>query len=198
VNTTFKTALKTEGFIVASLYVVPVAIAAVMYLADGTQRGGLNDSHLLSIRYTSSVIVLMALVAPIFWFADRRKPGTPLTWGEAMVAAVYIFFLFFWLFGIVPHEFLTWADSELAWTTAKKFIGPDGSWASWWSFWKKIPITVDKQKVRDTVAVLIYGVGLGGLIWFWSFWQNREAKATEAAAQQPVSAYGRPLAKVDA
>ena len=31
-NSTFKTALKTEGFIIASLYVTPIAIAAIMYL----------------------------------------------------------------------------------------------------------------------------------------------------------------------
>ncbi len=195
-SSTKKAALKAEGVIFGGMYLTPIAIAAVVWAGAGTQRGALNQSHLLSIRYTSAIIVLMLLVLPIFWLADRRKPGTPLTWGEAMVAAVYTFFLLFWLYGIVPHEFLTWADSELAWTTAKKIIGQDGTWSSWWSFWGKIPIVVDEQKIRDVIAVLLYGVGLGGLIWMWSFWQNREQRAAEEAAQQPVSSYGRPLAKV--
>jgi hypothetical protein len=164
-----------------------------MWLADGTARVNFSESNIFTVRYTVAVLVMMALIWPIFVYAKRRPPGTPLTWGEAMVAAVYVFFVLFWLYGIVPHEFLTWADSELAWRNDKKIIGPEGTWASWWSFWKDIPLTVDKQKIRDLVAVLLYGVGLGGFIWFWAFWNDREKKAAEAAAVQPVSRYGRPL-----
>jgi hypothetical protein len=190
---TYKTAIKTEGFVFASMWVLPVAAAFLMWLADGTARVNFSESNIFTVRYTVAVLVMMALIWPIFVYAKRRPPGTPLTWGEAMVAAVYVFFVLFWLYGIVPHEFLTWADSELAWRNDKKIIGPEGTWASWWSFWKDIPLTVDKQKIRDLVAVLLYGVGLGGFIWFWAFWNDREKKAAEAAAVQPVSRYGRPL-----
>jgi hypothetical protein len=190
---TFKTAIKTEGFVFASLWVLPVGAAFLMWAADGNARGAFANSNVFTVRYTVAVLVMMLLLVPIFWYAQRRQPGAPLTWGEAMVAATYIFFVLFWLYGIVPHEFLTWADSELAWRNDKKIIGPDGTWASWWHFWKDIPLTVDKQKIRDLVAVLIYGVGLGGFIWFFAFWNDREKKAAEAKAVQPVSRYGRPL-----
>jgi len=190
---TFKTAVKVEGFVFASLYVLPVSLAALMWLGDGTGRTDFADSNIFTVRYTMAVLIQMALLVPFFWVAAKRPPGTPLTWGEAMVAAVFVFFTLFWLYGLLPHEFLQWADSELAWRNDKKVIGPEGSWASWWSFWKKIPLTVNKQVIRDVVAVLIYGVGLGGFIWAFAFWNDREKKAKEAEAIAPVSSYGRPL-----
>ena len=38
-------------------------------------------------------------------------------WGEAMVAATYVFFLMFWVYGVVPHQWLTWVQNELKWRT---------------------------------------------------------------------------------
>ena len=46
---------------------------------------------------------------------SAARSGTPLTWGEAMVAATYVFFLMFWVYGVVPHQWLTWAQNELKW-----------------------------------------------------------------------------------
>lgn len=188
-----KTHLKVQGFIVASLLALPMAIAFVLWLADGTQRGSFAGAHIIQARYIAATIVQMLMLVPFFWVAKRRTPGTPLTWGEAAVAAVYVFAVLFWLYGVLPHEFLNWADSDLAWRPDKKVIGPDGSWGSWWGFWNDIPITVNKQTIRDVVAVLIYGVGLGGFIWAFAFWNDREKKAAAAKAIEPVSAYGRPL-----
>lgn len=187
-----KTAMRTQGFIVGALLVVPIVAAFLMWLADGNQRGGFADAKILSVRYIVSVLVLMALLVPFFWVAKTREPGTPLTWGEAMVGAVYVFFLLFWLYGVLPHEFLNWADSELGWRPDKKIIGPEATWA-WWSFWKKIPITIHKQIIRDILAVHIYAVGLGGFIWACAFWNDRAKKAAESTAVEKVSTYGRPL-----
>ncbi len=47
--------------------------------------------------------------------------------------------------------------------------------------------------IRDLVAVIIYGIGLGGFLWFTAFWNDRGKKAAAAAAVEPVSRYGRPL-----
>lgn len=190
---TWKTALKVEGFIAVVFLVLPIVMAFLMWGADGKDRPGFADAHVFSVRQVMSVVVLMLMMLPIFYVADRRPPGTPLTWGEAMVAATYIFFLLFWLYGVLPHEYINWADSELQWRADKKIIGPEGTWASWWSFWKKIPLTIDKSKIRDVMVVVIYVVGLGGLIWGWAFWNDRQKKLTEAAELEPVSRYGRPL-----
>ena len=188
-----KTHLKVQGFIVASLLVLPMGIAFLMWLADGTQRGGFASAQIIAVRYIASVVVFMVLMVPFFWAAKRRPAGTPLTWGEAMIGATWAFAVLFWLYGVLPHEFLNWADSGLGWRPDKKILGPEGSWGTWWGFWNDIPLTVTKETIRDVVAVLIYGVGLGGFIWACAFWNDRVKKAAAASAIEPVSAYGRPL-----
>ena len=56
---------------------------------------------MFNVAFWSSVIVTAVLVGGIFWYMGRRPAGTPVTWGEAMVGAVYVFFLMFWIFGVV-------------------------------------------------------------------------------------------------
>jgi hypothetical protein len=139
------------------------------------------------VAFLASILVTVVLVAPIFPYAKRRPVGTPLTWGEAMVAAVYIFFLLFWAYGVLPHQWLTWADSELSWRPDVIWIGP-GSSTEWF------PIAVSAQVFRDIVATLIYVVLLGFQIFMWAWWQNR-GKRAEAGAVETTSTYGRPLMK---
>lgn len=187
-----KITMKVMGFIVVALLAVPIGAAFLMWVADGNARVGFADAKIVSVRYIASVIVLMFLLLPIFVVAGRRPSDAPLTWGEAMVAAVYVFFVLFWLYGVVPHEFLNWADSELGWRPDIKVIGPEASW-TWWSGWKRVPVTINKQTIRDLIAVQIYAAGLGGLIWAWAFWNDRDKKAAEQASIEKVSTYGRPL-----
>ena len=78
------------------------------------------------VAFISSLLLTVAMVAPIFWYAKRRPVGTPLTRGEAMLAGVYVFFIIFWIYGVVPHQFLTWADSELNWRPDVVWFGPGG------------------------------------------------------------------------
>ena len=46
------------------------------------------------------------------------------------------------------------------------------------------------QVIRDLVAVVIYGIALGGNVVMWRQWQER-GKADDAP--KPTSEYGRPL-----
>ena len=62
------------------------------------------------VAFIASVLVMVLLTALVIPMAKRRPVGTPLTWGEAMVASVYAFFLMFWVYGVVPHLFLTIRD----------------------------------------------------------------------------------------
>ena len=188
-----KTALKVYGFIIGVFLVLPISLAFLVWLAAGQERGKFNDAHIFTLRYPMAVLVLMLLLIPLFYQAKHRQPGAPITWGEAAIAATYVFFVMFWLYGVVPHEFLNWADSELAWRPDKKVIGPDGTWASWWGFWKNIPLTIDLQTFRDVIATLLYVAGLGALLWMFAFWNDRAKKAAEAGAVEKVSPYGRPL-----
>lgn len=146
------------------------------------------------VAFIGSLLVTILAIAPVFPLAKRRPVGTPLTWGEAMVASVWAFLLMFWVYGLVPHLWLTWAGNELGWRPDKLVYGPgsilkpqsEGGW---------LPFTITYQTLRDVIAVLIYVVFLVGQVWLWIWWQNRGKRADAAAAVVPTSEYGRPLVR---
>lgn len=149
------------------------------------------------VAFLVSLLILLASLLPVFWYAKRRPVGAPLDWGEAMVAGTYVFFIFFWAYGVVPHQFLTWADSELNWRPDKIWLGPDGSvtvfGATLDTPW--FPINISAEVVRDIAVTTLYIVFLGIQMWFWSWWQNRGKRAAVAKTVEPTSSYGRPLIK---
>lgn len=143
------------------------------------------------IAFSLSVLVTILAVLPLPWLAKRRPVGTPLTWGEAMAAATYVFFLFWWAYGLVPHLWLTYADNELGWRADAIVWGPgnvlrpqaQGGW---------LPLTITYQAVRDLIVVAIYGLYLAAPIALWAYWQGRgDRKAPEIE----TTTYGRPLVK---
>jgi len=135
-----------------------------------------------------SFVVTVAMCVPIVWFAKRRKPGDRFTWGEAVVAATWVFFITFLAFGVVPHQWLTYADNELAWRKDAIIMGPGSD------FLPNFPFSVTKEAVRDIIVVGIYAVGLGAMIAGWAWWQGR-GKAKPAAGELTTSTYGRPLVR---
>ncbi len=142
----------------------------------------------------SSLIVGIAGVAVIVAVGKRRASDARLTWGEAMAAAAFAFFMFFWWYGVIPHQWLTLAEAGWDWSSAKTVWGPgeilrpeaEGGW---------LPLTINYLHLKDLVAVLIYGVGLAGLIAIWAWWNDRDKRADAAAAVVPTSSYGRPLVR---
>jgi hypothetical protein len=138
------------------------------------------------VAFVVSILGTILSVAVIIVVAKRRPVGTHLTWGEAMVASVFVFWLMFLIYGIVPHQWLTYADNELGWRKDKILFGPGDV------FDTALPFTMTYEVIRDFIAVGIYGIGLAGHVGLWMFWQNRgKAKPKEL----PTSAYGRPLVK---
>ncbi len=139
---------------------------------------------------TSSLIGILGLVVVVWYGSTRREPGAPLTWGQAYGAAMFVFFMLFWWYGVIPHQWLTWADNELNWRPDALLAGPGSG-----TLENVVPFTLNKLHIRDLVAVGIYGVGLGGQIAIWAWWNDRKKKADARAAIQPTSSYGRPLVK---
>ena len=145
------------------------------------------------VAFTLSVLITLALTGGIVWYAKRRPADQPHTWGEAMIGATVVFFLMFWAYGVVPHQWLTWAENELNWRTDKFFYGPggilkpqtDGGWN---------PITLNYQVIEHIIAVVIYGIVIAGNVWLWAVWQNRGSSQQEEKAPAR-SAFGRPLVK---
>ena len=66
----------------------------------------------------------------MLWYGRRRPVGAPLSWGEAIAAATLVFGLMFWSYGVVPHQWLQWANNELQWTPTRKLWTADQGFAS--------------------------------------------------------------------
>jgi hypothetical protein len=134
------------------------------------------------VAFICTLLVGFAGVAAVVLFGRRRPVGAPLSWGEAMAAAVFAMFLFVWWYAVIPHQWLTWAGNELGWRTDKLLLEPTGTQ----------PLTVSYQAVRDLVAVVIYGVGIALHVGLWALWNDRGKRKP---AEVPASRYGRPLVR---
>jgi len=137
------------------------------------------------VAFLVALVVLLACTGGLVHYAGRRPVGAPVTWGEAMLAATFVFFLMFLAYGVVPHQWLAWSDNELNWRADKILNGPG-------NVFTKLPFTLTYQVLRDIVAATIYVVFLGGMVVLWSLWQNR---GKTKPAELPVSSYGRPLVR---
>jgi hypothetical protein len=157
------------------------------------------------VAFITSLVVTGLMIAIAVLVARRRPPGTPVTWGEALLGATFAFALLLMCYGIVPDRWLRWADNELRWRS-DKFGIPVGGIAfgshhlfkkPYLMFPKGLPLlhghfVITAQAVRDVVAALIYGVFIGGQLYAWSWWQRR-GRAKAPVPELPTSAYGRPL-----
>lgn len=140
------------------------------------------------VSFVASIIVGLVIFGVPFAIAMRRRPvGAPLSWGQAMVGAGWAFFLIFWFYGVVPNQWLLWADNELNWRPDKILEGPGGIIAT------VLPFTVNYEHLRDLIAVVIYVVALAGNVAVWFIWQRR-GERPKTREPEP-SRYGRPLVK---
>lgn len=139
------------------------------------------------VAFVGSVLVLLVGTGAAMAYARRRPVDAPLTWAQAMVGGTFAFFLMFWAYGVVPHQWLSWAGNELNWRPDALILGPGST-----TLENVVPFTVSKETVRDIVATLIYVVLLAAQVGVWVWWQKR---GEEKPAELPASAYGRPLVR---
>jgi len=141
-----------------------------------------------------STLMLIAGILVVLAVGRRRPPGTPVTWGEAFLGGTFIFALLMLAYGVVPHQWLTYADNDLLWRPDKLMLGISGEGVKVGDAASELGgtgrIIVNAQAVRDIIAAVIYIVFLGLQIWLWSVWQKRGRKAPEVELS---SRFGRPL-----
>jgi hypothetical protein len=143
-----------------------------------------------------SILIAVLGVVVIMVIGKRRPVGAPLSWGEAMVAAVLGFALMFWVYGVVPHQWLAYTENELAWRSDVILVGPSLPFTGEEGFLAYfLPFSVSAQTVSHIGAVTIYGIVLGVNIWVFAWWQDRAKKAKARDELEAVSDYGRPLVK---
>ena len=172
--------------------------------------------------FVISLIFGVASVGVVLWYGRRRPVGQPLTWGEAFVAATFVFGMMVLAYGVIPHLWLTWCDKELSWRADKKGIpmGPlnEGGWGVFkngkealgfidvdkgvfWpngiTFFGRGRIQISAEQVRDVIVSGIYIGGIAIQCYLWAWWQKRGRVAKEKAEREALgtSAYGRPLKK---
>ncbi|MEI8321670.1 MAG: hypothetical protein WCG49_00965 [Actinomycetes bacterium] len=146
---------------------------------------GVNQAFIFSFLFTLALALLPMV------YGKRRKPGQPLSWGEAMLGAVYAFAVMFLAFGVVPHQWIDHSDKNLGWRKDKILHGPFDLLKPK-SLGGHFPFTLAYEAVRDIVVVAIYGVYIGVMVFLFIWWQKR-GKA--AAKEIETSTYGRPLVR---
>lgn len=159
----------------------------MLYAIDIGTYPGLNQAFLFSFVLATGMTLL---AIP---YGKRRPKGTPLSWGESMLAALYAFATMFIAYGVVPDRWLIHANSELEWNKQKLLYGPFDIFkakANGGNF----PFTVSYQELRDIVVVVIHVFFFALQIFIWVHWQNRDKKAA-AGTEIETSTYGRPLVK---
>ncbi|MFK8025967.1 MAG: hypothetical protein AB8G26_18580 [Ilumatobacter sp.] len=158
-----------------------------MIAIDVLKWPGMNQAFIVS--FIASVVLSLA----ILWYGKRRPKGTPVSWGEAMIGATYVFGVLFLVYGIMPHQFIDHADKNLGWSRDKLIFGPGGilkpQSAGGWN-----PITLQYEAIRDTIVVLLHALFFGMHIWIAIAFQKR-GDADAAKKELPTSTYGRPLVK---
>ena len=141
-------------------------------------------------RFFISLLLCVASFAAFMWLVRRPKSELPPTWAQSMLGATAVFALFLLIYGVVPHEWLTWADSGLSLREDRILID---TWA----------IDFSGRALRDIVATVIYIAGLGVNTWMWIVWQKRgtakpkAAPATATPEPAGTSAFSRPVTKKD-
>ncbi len=147
------------------------------------------------VAFVVSTLVLIVGIAICFAVGATRPPGTPVTWGEAFVGGTFVFGLMIVAYGVVPHQWLTFADTDLLWRADRILLGVSSAGVVMGQEANQLGgtgrILVSYQAVRDAIAALLYIVFLGGQVWLWAVWNKR---GRSKPAVEKSSAFGRPVA----
>jgi hypothetical protein len=144
------------------------------------------------------LVLVFFLVHTVLLVASRpvqpadQKPS----WAACYLGAVGTFALMALAYGVVPHEWLEFANGYLNWGDTSQFIfrsNQDMLIFPW--HW---PFNLDYPALRDIVVSLIYGALLGLNIFLFVKWQDRkrvpdETPVIDDATPARRSRFGRPV-----
>ena len=142
-----------------------------------TRNFNVSDFPYIYTAFVLSWIISVLLIAGILEYARRRPIDARLSWGEANVWAFYVFLLLFWIYGVVPHQWLI-GPTGLGFTNGEGIL----QWA--------LPFKLNYLVVGDLIVVVMYGLALVANVALWSIWQDR---GKEAPPEIETSTYGRPI-----
>ena len=112
-----------------------------------------------------------------------------------MVAAHFVFSLMFWAYGVVPHQWLTWAGNELSWRPDTILFAP-GQWDSIFGIdlpGTFPPFTMNNETLAHIIVVRSTASSSGSTS--ACSCGGRTGATAKALATVPTSGYGRPLVR---
>jgi hypothetical protein len=177
------------GFLFTLFVGVPVVVGIVL-------------GYPVRLEFFVSLFIFIAGIALVFAVGRRRPPGTPLTWGEALIGATFVFGLMLVGYGVVPNEWLKWADNQLLWRPDRIWFAISTKWPVFFTGANAATeaaagrgrIIVSFQALRDIIAATIYIVILASQVWLWVAFQKRGRKPVSEEVAR-TSTFGRPVVK---
>jgi hypothetical protein len=121
------------------------------------------------------VLFTLGLVATAGVIRTPKRSSEPPTWAQTVLGAMFVWSMFALGYGVIPHEWLTFANSYLNWDSSF-YVVHHGQLAA-----NLPPFDITRDKVADSVAAVIYVVVLGLNIAFFAAWQKR--KVAEPATE---------------
>lgn len=170
--------------------IVGAALGGLLTVAAMALVGHPAGSQRLVVASLLQVVATLAVMRAI----TRPGPRRHLTWARAMAGAVVVSGLSLLVFGLVPHEFITYVGSELEWDRRDLIM----------INLPVLPFDISRQAVRDIITAGLYTNSFAAALALWLMWQRRYELADERAQakeQEPVpvpvgtSAYGRPVSR---
>lgn len=134
------------------------------------------------VAFVGSFLVIFVMIGAVIWYGNKRPAPSPVTWGEAMLGAVFVFFGLFWAFGVVPEAWILWSANELKWRPDHFLTGPNGTLL-------KGPISLSLGGLGDLITVAIYGFMLTAYAALVVFWNKRAE--IQANARRKAEGRGR-------
>ncbi|GIU85720.1 MAG: hypothetical protein KatS3mg009_0235 [Acidimicrobiia bacterium] len=155
----------------------------------------------------SSLLLAIGTVGAFVLIRRPKRSAEPATWAATIAGAIVVWALMILAYGVVPHEWLTFANAELNWGKDTYFLR-EGQFLGG----RFPPFDVPRFVGADIVAATMYVV-FGVLnVYLFSAWQKRKVAepATAGEGEEPappvtggfarlrrrragVSAYGRPV-----
>lgn len=180
----------------AALFVlVPVVAYVVAVLLP-------DDANLWGWELDAIIVDLVL----VFWVAhgllmvasrEPRPAEQKATWSECYLGAVGVFALMALAYGVIPHEWMEFANGYLQWGDTSKFVFQSNQEMLFFPWnW---PFNFDYPALRDIVVSGIYVVLLGLNVMLFVKWQDRKRvpDAAPAVADDALPAkrsrFGRPL-----
>jgi hypothetical protein len=146
-----------------------------------------------SVAFLFSLGLTLLLTFAVIPFGKRRPIGAPLSWGQSMFAAMYVFAVMFLAYGVVPNQWLLHVQNEKKWRADKLLFGP-GSILKPKAFGGHFPFTINYLQLGDALVTIVYVVFLALHVYMWTWWQKRH-KPKPGAGELAVSTFGRPLVR---